>query len=531
MSPGGSAADSDSSTLAGEPTRDRIAPAPRPTLTILAHPEVERVGEVAVLDELAEGAMVELSRRAPGFARRGWGSRRGLEDRHLSRRPVRLVAGAGAGEVRLLAAPASRLEVDGKPVGDDPVVLDSARLDSGVVLLLARQVTLLLHRSTPVPVGSLPKFGMVGASDPMVALRRAIERAAKLDVPVLLRGETGTGKELVAHALHEHGPRGRSGFVSVNLGAIAPSLAAAELFGAARGAYTGADQARRGIFEHADGGTLFLDEVGEAPAEVRAALLRVLETGEIQPVGERRTRRVDVRLITATDRDLEHAVEAGDWGRALFHRLAAWEIHLPPLRARRDDLGQLLHELIRREARRIGRSGDAARHPLTDAPLLAALARHDWPGNVRELANVARELALAWVDGHVANGAVDAAALGPQTQRLAALWPESGRSGAATETAAESRRRRPSKIPHDELVAVLEAHEFRFKDAAAALGISRTSLYQLVEAAPDLHTVADLDDATIDAARARLGDDAERLAKALRVSPEAMRRRLAESRK
>jgi two-component system, NtrC family, nitrogen regulation response regulator GlnG len=501
-----------------------------PALTVLAHPEPRRVGERTALWELAEKRTVELSRDTPLFTPPNGEVGQPLADRYLTRRPLRLIPGAGgAQEIHLLpSAAAMPVVVDGRLLAE-PLALDAGRLADGVVLLLAERVALLLHLLEP-PRGALPpRFGLVGDGNGMTHLRQTIQWASLIESPVLLLGETGTGKELVARALHDASPRRRRPFQAVNLGALPPTLAAAELFGATRGAYTGADQARTGFFEQADGGTLFLDEIGEAPREVQAALLRTLETGEVQPVGGGRARRVDVRLVAATDRDLDAAIDDGSWSSALLHRLAGWEIRLPPLRQRRDDVGRLLHHFLRAELERL-RGATPAQHEPSPPParLVAALARYDWPGNVRELRNVARELALT-----VAGIATDS--LGPRLGRLVrafelrrgetadARTPTGGTPRPAT---VSGRRRRASEIGHEELVAVLEAHRFHLKAAAEALGISRTTLYQRITAAADLHLASDLADSEIAAARAHCGGDLDATAAELRVSADALRRRL-----
>ena len=176
-------------------------------------------------------------------------------------------------------------------------------------------MALLLHRLPSVLEREPERFGLTGDSAALVLLCREIRRVSTVATPVLLRGETGTGKELVARAIHTSGPRRARPYLAVNLGALPPALAAAELFGAARGAFTGADRSRSGHFERADGGTLFLDEIGEAPPEVQILLLRALESGEIQPVGSEAPLRVDARIVAATDADLEPRSRRGGSGR------------------------------------------------------------------------------------------------------------------------------------------------------------------------------------------------------------------------
>ncbi|HYG61852.1 MAG TPA: sigma-54 factor interaction domain-containing protein, partial [Thermoanaerobaculia bacterium] len=310
-----------------------------PGLTILFHPEAERIGERVALPGLLSGREEPLSRKEPAFAHSGPGLPRPLGDLYLSRNPVLLGRGSEPGGVRVdCSGTRTSVQANGVPV-DGVRELTAAEVERGAVLLLAQRIVLLLSPLDPLPAPAVSDLGLVGESAPMVRLRQEIRRVADLEVPVLLRGETGTGKELVARALHEAGPRRGRPYLAVNMAAVPATLAAAELFGASRGAFTGADQKRLGFFARAHGGILFLDEIGETPAEVQPLLLRALESGEIQPVGGSEPQRVDVRLIAATDADLESAVAAGRFRAPLLHRLAGYDIRIPPLRERRDDFG------------------------------------------------------------------------------------------------------------------------------------------------------------------------------------------------
>jgi DNA-binding NtrC family response regulator len=222
----------------------------------------------------------------------------------------------------------------------------------------------------------------------MIQVRRFLARAAAVDAPVLILGETGTGKSLLAHALHAASPRAQGPFVAVNCAAVPESLFESELFGHARGAFTGALEDRAGLMESSHRGTLLLDEVGELPAPQQAKLLTALEDGEVRPVGARRPVRVDVRVISATACALEDRIERGGFRRDLFHRLALLEIRMPALRERPDDVPRLAGHFLARAA---------ARHrtacPVLDDRALRLLAEHAWPGNVRELGH-ALEAAL-----------------------------------------------------------------------------------------------------------------------------------------
>jgi two-component system nitrogen regulation response regulator GlnG len=258
---------------------------------------------------------------------------------------------------------------------------------------------------------------------------------------VLLRGETGTGKELVARALHDHGPRRGGPFVSVNLGAIPRELAAAELFGAQRGAYTGATRDREGFFRAARGGTLFLDEVGEASPEVQAMLLRVLETGEMYPVGGQAKVATDVRILAATDADLDARIREGQFKAPLLHRLAGYEIRLPPLRERREDIGVLFYHFAREELLALGEvhrlsPEDPYSAPWLPASIMGRLLRFAWPGNIRQLRNLTRQLVIG--SRGCAQIALDPRLMAELGEELA---PPAGAERPAQELAGKPRRR------------------------------------------------------------------------------------------
>jgi formate hydrogenlyase transcriptional activator len=224
---------------------------------------------------------------------------------------------------------------------------------------------------------------IVGKSDVLrIALGR-VEHVSPTDSTVLLLGESGTGKELFARAIHDRSPRRKRPMVSVNCGALPSSLIESELFGHEKGAFTGATAQRHGRFEIADGGTLFLDELGDLPLDLQSRLLRVLQDGEFERVGSSHTRRVNVRLIAATHRELDALVREGSFRTDLYYRLSVFPIVLPPLRDRREDIPELVWFFVARHQRRMGR-----RIERVSRATMNALQRHDWPGNVRELQNV-----------------------------------------------------------------------------------------------------------------------------------------------
>ncbi len=501
-----------------------------PTLTILAHPDCERVGDRVQLGELVRGQTAFLSRREPRFSTPGARHGAPLEDPFLSRKPLRLVPLREGGYLLERESSRTGLLVDGVEVKDHCHVT-ATTLEEGVVLELAQRVVLLLHASLPDSVTAHERYGLVGESDAMAQVRAAIRAVADLEVPVLLRGETGTGKELIARALHEQSRRSHGPFVSVNLGALVPTLAAAELFGARRGAFTGAVQDQPGYFSQARGGTLFLDEVGEAPIEVQVMLLRALETHEIVPVGSQQPQRVDVRILAATDADFERLVTDGSFRAPLFHRLATYVLPVPPLRARRDDIGRLLVHFLRTEQARLGTplpTGEAAA-PWLPATLVARLARYSWPGNVRQLRNFARQLVI---------DSRGQTTLGVDSLGLLTGWseglphppdpPSVGETWVGTAATSSRGRhgRKPAEISDEELFAALQAHDFEFKAAARALGIPRTSLFSRIARSSLLRTAANITPEEVRAVFARLAGDEPAMARELRISLRALRQRL-----
>jgi NtrC-family two-component system response regulator AlgB len=303
----------------------------------------------------------------------------------------------------------------------------------------------------PAPSASL--------SPAMTAAWTLAERVAGSDATVLLLGETGTGKGVLARHVHRASPRRDRPFVTVNCATISPSLIESELFGHAKGAFTGADRARAGYVEAAKNGTLFIDEVGDLPRELQGKLLRLLEEREYVRVGETEPRRSEARVLAATHRDLRAAIAAGTFREDLFYRLDVVTIRLPPLRQRREDLPRLVEELLAASPRAAGRR-------LTVTPeALAAIVAYDWPGNVRELSNVLERATL------LANGERLTPDLLPEEVRASARPPEARASGGADEDESlEAAERR-------HIAAVLARHP-TLDAAAKALGVDPSTLYR-----------------------------------------------------
>ncbi|HSK78234.1 MAG TPA: sigma-54 dependent transcriptional regulator [Thermoanaerobaculia bacterium] len=506
-----------------------------PALTILHHPDTSRVGDRALLSALSDGRPASLSRLEPDLAPPGQTEGGPLGDRHLSRSPLRLSPADDAGALRLSVGESrTRVVADGTPVVDSRV-FSQRDVERGVVLELADRVVLLLHTFPTQPFDAPERFGLVGESEAILRVRHEIRRVSDLDVPVLLRGETGTGKELVARAMHQAGKRRNSPCLCLNMGAIPATLATSELFGAVKGSFTGAVRDQAGYFQRAHGGTLFLDEIGEAPAEVQVMLLRVLETGEIQRVGGQEAQRVDIRLIAATDADLEDAIEEGKFRAPLLHRLAGYEIFIPPLRERRDDFGRLLFHFLREELRAAGEEhrldppvGDA--QPWMPASVVARLARHDWPGNIRQLRNAVRQIVIG-------SRSFDSVQIGPQVERL---LREAAPPAAPGEVALEStfqappppRRkpaseyRIPSEVTEAEVLEALRANRWEVKQAAEQLGISRPSLYVLMERFGSIRKASDLEREEILATHEACGGNLDAMVSRLEVSKRGLQQRM-----
>ncbi|MFO0646786.1 MAG: sigma 54-interacting transcriptional regulator [Polyangiales bacterium] len=266
------------------------------------------------------------------------------------------------------------------------VALREARTAASTDLRIGQSVLRLIidGSRTQVSLSTQRSFGaLLGASAAMRRVYATLERAAPTTVPVLVLGESGTGKELAARAVHAASSRAGRALEVVDCGGLPPTLIESELFGHERGAFTGAVGEKEGAFERADGGTIFLDELGEMPLEVQPKLLRALGEGEIRRLGGRKSRKVDVRVIAATNRDLRREVNAGRFRADLYYRLAVIQVRMPPLRERMEDLPLIVPSMIERirRERRVPGALDA------DAELMELLSRHTWPGNVRELRN------------------------------------------------------------------------------------------------------------------------------------------------
>jgi two-component system nitrogen regulation response regulator GlnG len=332
-------------------------------------------------------------------------------------------------------------------------------------------------QSAPAASPSAATPELVGDTPAMRALFRSIGRLAQVPLSVLVTGETGTGKELVARALHRESPRSGKPFIALNTAAIPAELLESELFGHEAGAFTGANRRHIGRFEQADGGTLFLDEIGDMPLPLQVRLLRVLAEGEFFRVGGRELIRVDVRVVAATHQALEKLVEAGRFRADLLHRLDVVRLQLPPLRARRDDVPLLARRFLALAAQRLGTPPKRL-----DAAAMERLRAHDWPGNVRELENACWRLAALAPDDSIGAADIDAlfvasarthdATGGESWEHALAAWAQARLADGASDLHGEARARL-EQVLFDAALAHTGGHR---GEAATRLGLGRNTL-------------------------------------------------------
>jgi len=327
----------------------------------------------------------------------------------------------------------------------------------------------------------VPLSPIIGANPRLQRLLRLVQRVAPTDSTVLILGESGTGKELVARSLHVLSRRATGPFVPVNVGALPESLIESELFGYARGAFSGATSDRAGLVEEAHGGTLFLDEIGDMPLPAQVKLLRTLENNEVRRVGENTPRLVNVRVVAATHRDLQALVARGRFRADLYYRLNVVQLEVPALRERPGDIGLLASYFLERAAQRTGRRG------LRFSPdAMAVLAHHDWPGNVRELEN-AIDHAVA-VSDHEVLGPADLPA-SVRTPRLLTAGEPMAAEALDGVPARSGRPRAPrdpdmrslDEVTREHVLRVLARTDDNATAAARVLGVSRTTLWRMLK--------------------------------------------------
>ena len=365
--------------------------------------------------------------------------------------PVVLISGFGTLETAIEAVRAGAFDYISKPFD----IAEIKRIVDRAIEQRARRAGLPAEMPTSSPLGSF-----IGRTAPMLDVYKQIAHGADSSVPVLIVGESGVGKELVARAIHDHGGCAREPFVAINCGAIADTLLESELFGHQRGAFTGAVADHKGVFEQAGKGTVLLDEIGDTTPALQVRLLRVLEAGEVRPVGANRSLKVAARVIAATNVPLEQAVAESRFREDLYYRLSVIVIRVPPLRERRADIPLLIGSFLEEAGARAGK------RKALSAEALEALMRHAWPGNVRELRNTIERLVVS------SRGSVIEASDLPDT--VLTVRPRPEEPSFANLTTLEDLERRY-------LLHVLDAANGNRTRAAEILGIDRRTLYRMAE--------------------------------------------------
>ncbi|MBR7799557.1 sigma 54-interacting transcriptional regulator [Undibacterium fentianense] len=449
----------------------------RPLLsfTIAWHPDTARIGEQFI--GTTEAGLIELSRFVPGF-RHVNGDALPLGHGGISRDPLRIVRDNSDGIT--ICPPNSRMvvEINGEEI-KEPRYINPDQINAGVILTLGRAIFICIHWMRCLPKNN-PVEGFIGVGSSAIFTRDLIRLAATNDNTVLLLGETGTGKEVAAQSIHNLSKRSSQKMVSVNMAALNESLAAADLFGATKGAYTGAQNSRDGYFSEAQNSTLFLDEIGNTPLPVQPMLLRVLENGEYRPLGATRDARSTARLITATDQDLYHT----NFNHALVRRLESFIIRIPPLRARREDIGLLICHMAKR--------ADFAQINLGLIPpsLISELLNFEWPGNIRQLSNVIKRALLSLQMGefpHLSNMVEPPRITVTQSAELRRLATASSNAAVPPTTFSEAEqapteRKKLKNLTEQDVIDAMNRHGWTIQYAAEDLGISRPSMYKLIEA-------------------------------------------------
>ncbi len=361
------------------------------------------------------------------------------------------------------------------PIDDETNTLDSIESirisDTFAVGELDEPTTQVVERRSQFPSLSPPRCmkGVVGRSEGLMDVYRVIDRVADTNCTVLITGESGTGKELVARAVHDASPRSRSPFVAVNCGAIPEALLESELFGHARGAFTGAHAPKLGRIAQAQGGTLFLDEIGELPLALQVKLLRVLQAREYSPVGDTRVLRADVRIVAATNIDLEQAARGGTFREDLYYRLNVIHVSVPPLRDRAGDIPILAEHFLQLALQRTSRlsvNGFAA-------STLQLLEQYNWPGNVRELENTVERAVLLARGDQIQPRDLPARVCGLPSERRpgSSKLPD---TGIDLRTAVES-------FENNLIRQALERTKWNKNQAARLLGLNRTTLVEMLK--------------------------------------------------
>jgi len=488
-----------------------------PALVIQNHADLARIGDICWIDDIPGNKILQLARNQPDFSKNQSLIGTPLADPYLSRSPIQLTL-LKNGDIKIdLANSKTQLVINGEDISSSKVI-DSELVSAGVVLELGKRVTLLLKLLPYSKTNSDSDYGMIGISPKLQLVREKLKHLTNFDGSVLIRGATGVGKELVAKALYDIGSRTDKPFVKVNLGAIPPSLATSELFGVQKGAYTGADKDRKGYFAEANGGTLFLDEIGEASLEVQSLLLRVLESGEFYPVGSSKPKKVDVRLLAATDVDLNKQCLENKFKAPLLHRLENYEINLPSLSERNEDVGLLFLHFAKQQYSEMKKQFPQAKSetPWVSNEVVRLLLNNPWEGNIRQLKNITHQLVI---DSLNSKQLILSEHLREKLKVVSNLKVET--------KSARKNKRKPNTVSHEELINALKSQTWELQATADSLNISRTSIYELMKLY-DLKSAHDLTIEEINSSYITCDKDIDRMVSDLKVSKYGLKRRLKE---
>ncbi len=459
-------------------------------LIILWEQSQSRIGEHAVIDT-SKSTSFNVSRFAPLFSRHNETSKLALSDLAISRSPIQIQKITQSNYK--ITVPESPMKVWVNGLAVNSCVDVDLTVDDIITLNISNRLLLGISLLPLDQVGDTTSI--IGISPAINISRRKILEVARSDVTVMIRGETGTGKELCARSIHNHSYRQSSQFIPLNMAVIPHNLAASELFGAKKGAYTGLTKTKTGFFEQASGGTLFCDEIGDTPATIQPMILRAIEEQEITPLGNMGVTKINVRFVSATDRNIE---DMNNFNQPLYHRLAAFEIIMPPLRNRKIDIPILLDHFLK-QSRNV-QVENAGKN--LDIKTIENLICYEWPGNVRELKNIADRIALGMftIDDIVS-----------KSEKYPVL---------------QTRLRSASSVSDTELLEAFEVCEWLIKPTAKRLNVSRTALYERLKSTSVIKQINELSDQEIHMAKPDDDNDYKTWASNLKTPQGALKRRL-----
>ena len=492
------------------------------TLTIIFHPDIDRIGEQAKTTDNS----LEISRLGPLFFQ-SINQRRPLGDVYVSRQPI-FMTKVGQ-DWQLDATSSTTILSNAKSPDISTLLITKKMIQERFLMTLSGRIVLMFHFTQGAGFTSGANHALLGVSDNIQYVRSLISNVSQLKAPVLIRGETGTGKELIAEAVHQNSSRRQQKMSSVNMASLPREIATSELFGSVKGAFTGATN-RAGFFGQADKSSLFLDEIGEASLEVQVALLRSLESGVITPVGSEKEVSLDVRFIAATDCNLEQSIAQDSFKMPLFQRLSGLIIEVKPLRERPEDIAIILVKFLIEE---LGSTGQLDKL-INDqnncyywAWFFAQCCNCSWPGNVRQLKNVSLQLSMLLMNVQNLNLFDWNKFIDNQLPKSVSMSCASTQQPQSDDVCKQPNRK-PKDISDDEIFSVLESHHWQIKLAADFLHISRASLYLRMDANPNIRRVGHITSNELSCSFEKFAGNIDQMVSALRVSKPALRRRLNE---